>query len=81
MSVDFGTIERTTVDLPEGGLGNFHPKYTNIALSFAKEFSNSIFGGGSVKVINENISDLTASGVALDAGIQYITGVGINNSS
>lgn len=78
MSMDFGLIDITTVELPEGGLGTFHPKYTNIALSFAKEFSNSIYGGGTIKIINENISDLSASGVALDAGIQYITGIGVN---
>jgi len=78
MSMDFGKIEITTVDLPEGGLGTFHPNYTNIALSFAKEFSNSIYGGATIKIINEKISDLSANGVALDAGIQYITGLGTN---
>ena len=74
MSMDFGEIPITTVDLPDGGLGTFHPQYTNITLAFAKEFSNSIYGGFAVKIINEGISNLTASGVALDAGIQYVTG-------
>lgn len=74
MSIDFGEIEITTVQMPEGGMGTFHPQFNNIALAYAKEFSNSIFGGVVVKVINEAISDLTASGVALDAGIQYVTG-------
>lgn len=75
-SLDFGNIQITTVDLPEGGLGNFHPQYTTIALSYANAFSNSIYGGMSVKVVNEAISDLTASGIALDAGIIYVTGIG-----
>ena len=44
-------------------------------LSYAKEFSNSIYGGATVKIINEAIPDLSAGGVAFDAGIQYITGI------
>lgn len=74
MSMDFGEIPITTVELPDGGLGTFHPQYTNITLAFAKEFSNSIYGGFAIKVVNEGISNLSASGVALDAGIQYVTG-------
>lgn len=73
-SFDFGEIPITTVDRPEGGGGNFHPQYTNISLAYAKAFSNSIYGGMVVKIINQSISDVTASGVALDAGIQYVTG-------
>ncbi len=72
--MDWGEIAKTTVELPDGDGSVFHPRYTNIGVSFAKEFSNSIFGGVTVKVINENISNLGATGVAFDAGIQYITG-------
>jgi hypothetical protein len=78
MNMDFGEIEITTVELPEGGIGTFHPNYTTIALGYAKEFSNSIYGGLALKIINEKIADLSASGVAFDAGIQYLTGVGKN---
>ena len=41
---------------------------------FLKTFSNSIYGGVTVKMISEQISNVGASGVALDAGIQYVTG-------
>lgn len=74
MSMDFGDIEVTTVDQPEGGLGTFSPQYINIGLSYAKVFSNSIYGGMQIKLVNENISNVGASGIALDAGIQYVTG-------
>jgi hypothetical protein len=76
MSMDFGKIDITTVDIPEGGLGQYHPTYTNVGLAYAKAFSNSIYGGMVFKVINQGISDLSATGVALDAGIQYVTGIG-----
>ena len=74
MNMNFGDIEITTVDLPDGGIGTFSPKYMNIALSYAKTFSNSIYGGMTVKMISEQISNVGANGIALDAGIQYVTG-------
>lgn len=76
MSMNFGEIERTTADLPEGGIGSFKPSYSVINVSYAREFSNSIYGGFTAKIINESIYNLSASGFALDAGIQYVTGFG-----
>jgi hypothetical protein len=74
MSMNFGDIEITTIDLPEGGIGEFSPRYVNIGLAYAKAFSNSIYGGLELKIINEAIADATAQGIAIDAGIQYVTG-------
>jgi hypothetical protein len=73
MSMNFGTINKTTAASPEGGLGTYNPKTFNMNLSYAKEFSNSIYGGINVKVISENLDNLSAKGVAIDAGIQYQT--------
>ena len=73
---NWGEIEKTTEAMPEGGFGTFKPGYTVIGLSYAREFSNSIFGGITVKIINESIDNLSATGFAFDAGIQYITGFG-----
>ncbi|MBM3435667.1 MAG: PorV/PorQ family protein [Bacteroidetes bacterium] len=74
MSLNFGDIEITEVDEPEGGIGKFSPRYLNINISYAKAFSNSIYGGMNLKVISESIADASAEGIALDAGIQYVTG-------
>lgn len=74
MSINAGNIERTTEDQPEGGLGTFSPRFTNIALSYAKGFSDNIFGGITVRVISEGIDNVKAQGVSIDAGIQYHTG-------
>ena len=73
-SFDFGDIERTTEDNPEGGMGTFSPQYLNLTLAYAKVFSNSIYGGLAIKMIDERIDNVGARGVALDAGIQYVTG-------
>lgn len=74
MSMGFGEVDITTTTSPDGGLGTFKPSLMNFALSYAKGFSNSIYGGIVVKVISESIADVTAVGVAIDAGIQYVTG-------
>lgn len=74
MSMNFGDIPITTTELPEGGLGNFNPKYSNINLAFSKQFSSSISGGLNVKLVSESIANVKASGVAFDAGVRYVTG-------
>ena len=70
----YGDIKYTTVDLPEGGIGTFSPRSNIINIGVAREFSNSIYAGLNVKIVNENIANLKASGVAFDAGIRYVTG-------
>ncbi|MFH0895060.1 MAG: PorV/PorQ family protein [Bacteroidota bacterium] len=74
MSMSMGEIPITTVEQPEGGIGTFSPNLMNISLSYAKAFSNSIYGGVNFRVINENVSDIKGQGMAIDAGIQYVTG-------
>ena len=75
MSFSIGEIPVTTPQNPDPGtLGTYKPNLMNINLSFAKAFSNSISGGFNLKIISESIKDMGGVGVALDAGIQYVTG-------
>jgi hypothetical protein len=75
MSFTPGQMERTEVDNPDMTLGTFKPTLMNINIALAKSFSNSIHAGFVIKIINESISDMVGTGVALDAGIQYVTGI------
>ena len=74
MSMGFGEIDITTENIPEGGIGTYSPSLTNIGVSYAKEFSNSIYGGVTIRLISEKIYNLNSSGACFDAGIQYVTG-------
>ncbi len=74
MAMDFGDINVTTVDQPEGGIGTYSPQFLNISLSYAKGFSDNIYGGLAAKIITEKTSNISARGIALDAGIQYVAG-------
>lgn len=73
-SFGFGDIDITTVNLPEGGVGKFSPRYNVFNVGYAREFSNSIYGGINLKVVSESIANLRANGIAIDAGIRYVTG-------
>ncbi|CAG5085356.1 PorV/PorQ family protein [Parvicella tangerina] len=73
-SFNYGDIQITTTELPEGGLGTYSPSSMNIALGYAKKFSPTISGGLSVKVISTQMTNVRTQGVALDAGIRYVTG-------
>ena len=74
MSMNFGEVEITTTDSPDGGVGVYKPNLLNFGISYSKAFSNSIYAGIVIKLISESIADVTAFGIAIDAGIQYVTG-------
>jgi len=74
MSLDFGDIERTTYENPDGGIGTFSPQFMNIALSYAKKFTYNMSAGLTVKMISESAAELSANGFAIDAGVHYETG-------
>ncbi|TXB67042.1 PorV/PorQ family protein [Vicingus serpentipes] len=74
MSMNFGDIDITTVDLPEGGVGTFSPSYLNFDIGYAKSFSDRISGGIVLRIVSESISNVTSRGVAFNAGVKYVTG-------
>lgn len=76
MSFDFGDIEITTEDHPSGGIGTFSPQFVNIGITYGHQFSDRIKTGLTVRIISESIPDASARGVALDAGLQYVTDIG-----
>ena len=73
MSLDFGDIERTTYQNPDGGIGSFSPQFMNITLSYAKKFTYNMSAGLTMKMISQSAAELSANGVALDAGVHYET--------
>jgi hypothetical protein len=74
VALNGGNIDITTTDNPDGGIGTFNPTFYNVNLSYAKAFSDNIYGGINLKVVSEQISNVSARGVAIDAGIQYVKG-------
>lgn len=73
-SLQFGDIDITTEDQPEGSGGTFSPSFFNIALGYSYMYANKISVGLLVRGVSETMPDLTAFGLSIDAGVQYVSG-------
>ncbi len=73
MAVDFGDIKVTTDALPEGTGVTYSPSFFNLGIGYSHSFEK-VNVGALIRVVTESTSDISSSGVALDAGVQYITG-------
>ena len=71
MSVGFGEIPVTTYLQPESGAGTYRPTFFNLGISYAKKFTDNIYGGVLLRLVSQSIPDASAQGIAFDAGIQY----------
>ncbi len=74
MSVDFGDIPITTTDQPEGIGGTFSPSFFNLGLGYSHTYANKISVGFLIRGVSESLPDASAFGIALDAGVQYVSG-------
>lgn len=73
MQYSIKPIDITTEQNPYGGIGTFRVNMTNIGLAYSKSFSSNISAGIAVRMVSEGIPDAQASGMSLDAGVQYVT--------
>jgi hypothetical protein len=73
-SFNYGEWEVTTETSPEGTGASIAPNTLVMGLSYAQQFTQSIFGGVNIKVYNSNILNLNVTGLCFDAGVQYHTG-------
>ncbi len=71
---DFGDIQRTTVTSPELSGETWDAPHVTIGLSYARQFTDRIAAGLTVKGISETIDDVSATAVAFDAGMTYQVG-------
>ncbi len=74
MTMGLGEIPVTTTSLPEGTGSTFKPGISNFAISYSRKFADYLAGGVTIRGVSERIADVSAFGVALDVGIQYVTG-------
>jgi hypothetical protein len=73
MSMTFGDITTTDYFNPEG-YGTYRPNFLNVQLGFSKQFSTHVNAGVAATYVSEQISNISALGLAFEAGIQYVTG-------
>lgn len=76
-SINFGDIAQTSEDSPEGTGITFSPTYFTLGASFSRAMTDRIYIGVTAKMVSEKIMGMSASGAALDMGVQYVTGIGL----
>jgi len=74
MSIDFGDIRLTTTDQPEGNGTTFSPSFFNLGVGYSHTFENKVSVGILFRGVSESITDVNSFGLAIDAGVQYVTG-------
>jgi hypothetical protein len=71
---DYGDIDVTTTALPDGGAGIYSPGSSVLGIAYAQMFTDNIYGGVNIKLYSSSISNLSATGMCFDAGVQYVAG-------
>lgn len=74
MAIDLGDIDLNTTETPEGAGGTYSPSLFNLGISYAHMFANRVSVGLTAKFVNESITNAGARAIALDAGVQYVSG-------
>ncbi len=68
-------LPERTIDMPEGTGNFFSVGDLAIGLSYARKLTDRFTIGGSVKYINQRISQMSAHGIAVDLGTLFDTGL------
>ena len=71
---DFGDIPLQDEDSPELSNRTFDANNVVIGLTFARQFTDRISAGFTVKGLSESIDNMDASGFAVDGGMTYVVG-------
>jgi len=74
---DFGEFEQTTEFETEGTGIMVSPTNMVLGLTFSRQMTDRIFFGMNAKIISESFMRMSASGFALDIGVQYLSSAGI----
>jgi hypothetical protein len=73
-SFDFGNVPLTTENQPQNTGQTYTISMINLGINYAHRFSDNITAGAVVRAVTEGVPSVSASGISLDAGIQYAAG-------
>ena len=70
-NLDFGDIPETTVENPYGTGSTFSPRYVTLGVTYSNHLTDRIRVGVTFNFVTQQIERTSASGIAVDAGVQY----------
>lgn len=73
-SLDFGEIPITLTNSPAGTGGAYSPGFFQLGIGYSYTYANKISVGALVRGISETVIDVSAFGLSIDAGVQYVSG-------
>lgn len=77
-SLDFGDIPITTLENPDGTGAEYSPTFITAGISYSKGITDRVSVGVNAKLIQETIVNSSATGFALDFGVQYRFGTNLS---
>jgi hypothetical protein len=77
-AMDVGDIPVTTIESPEGTGEILSPTFFTLSASYSRQFTDRIRFGVTGKLVSERMADMNASAMALDAGLQYRSPLGVD---
>jgi len=72
--LSIGDVIVTTEAAPEGTGEIAQPTFTVLGLTWAKQFTDRVMFGATGSLVSERVINMSATGVAFDFGVQYVTG-------
>lgn len=72
--LNVGDITVTTEDAPEGTGEILTPHFAVLGLTYARRMTDRVLIGGTGHYISEKVAEASATGFAVDLGVQYDTG-------
>jgi len=70
-TLDFGDIPVTTFQDPDGTGQTYSPNFFVAGLTYSKSVTDRVAAGFNFKIVNESIMNASATGIAIDFGVQY----------
>jgi len=70
-TLNFGDIPVTTFENPDGTGTTFSPSFFVLGFTYSKLITDRVAAGANFKFINEAIMSASATGIAIDFGVQY----------
>lgn len=70
-SLGFGDLKLTTERTPDGTDATFTPTFVTVGITYSRALTDRIRAGVTANLVTERISRSSASGLAMDIGLQY----------
>jgi len=68
---NLGDIPITTLEQPDGTGATYSPSLMTAGISYSRQITDRVAAGATLKVIYEAITNVSATGAAIDFGVQY----------